>query len=139
MLSTGSEFPSVCRPLPQRKRNGVWITAVTGAPHMAWVFLGIAGIFEIAFALGMKASAGFTKPMPALLTVGTGLSSVYLLSLALRTLPVGSAYAVWTGIGAAGTAILGVAVMGETAAPIRMFYIVLILAGVIGLKLAEGS
>lgn len=106
---------------------------------MAWVLLGIAGIVEIAFAFGMKASAGFTKPMPALLTVVTGLSSVYLLSLALRTLPVGSAYAVWTGIGAAGTAILGIAVMGESAAPIRIICIALIMTGVIGLKLAEGS
>ena len=77
---------------------------------MAWALLGIAGIFEIAFALGMKSSAGFTKFMPAVFTVVTGLSSVYLLSLSLRTLPVGTAYAVWTGIGAAGTAILGMMV-----------------------------
>lgn len=102
---------------------------------MAWVFLGIAGILEIAFALGMKWSEGFTRLTPALFTIATGLSSVVLLSLALRTLPVGTGYAVWTGIGAAGTAILGVAVLGDTAAPMRILCIVLILAGVIGLKL----
>jgi quaternary ammonium compound-resistance protein SugE len=106
---------------------------------MAWALLGIAGIFEIAFALGMKSSAGFTKLMPAVFTVVTGLSSVYLLSLSLRTLPVGTAYAVWTGIGAAGTAILGMAVMGDSAAPLRLLCIALILAGAIGLKLITGN
>lgn len=106
---------------------------------MAWALLGIAGIFEIAFALGMKWSAGFTQLVPALFTAATGLSSVYLLSVALRTLPVGTAYAVWTGIGAAGTAILGMAMMGDSAAPLRLFCIALILAGVIGLKLVTGN
>jgi quaternary ammonium compound-resistance protein SugE len=72
---------------------------------MAWVYLCIAGLLEIAFAFSMKASEGFTRLVPALLTFSTGLTSVFLLSLALRTLPVGSGYAVWTGIGAAGTAI----------------------------------
>ena len=80
---------------------------------MAWVILGIAGILEIAFAFGMKWSDGFTRLIPALLTVATGLSSVFLLSLSLRTLPVGTGYAVWTGIGAAGTAIMGIAVLGR--------------------------
>ena len=74
---------------------------------MAWALLGIAGILEIAFAYWMKSSEGFSRLMPALLTVVTGVSSVFLLSLSLRTLPVGTGYAVWTGIGAAGTAILG--------------------------------
>ena len=76
---------------------------------MAWALLGIAGILEIAFAFCMKWSEGFTRLIPALFTVATGLSSVFLLSLSLRTLPVGTGYAVWTGIGAAGTAILGMA------------------------------
>ena len=84
---------------------------------MAWALLGIAGILEIAFAFGMKSSEGFTRLMPALFTVATGLSSVFLLSLSLRTLPVGTGYAVWTGIGAAGTAILGMVVLGDSAAP----------------------
>ena len=106
---------------------------------MAWVLLSIAGIFEIAFAFGMKRSQGFTQLVPALFTVATGLSSVYLLSLSLRTLPVGTAYAVWTGIGAAGAAILGMAMLGESPAPTRLLCIALILTGVIGLKLVSGS
>ena len=106
---------------------------------MAWALLGIAGILEIAFALCMKWSEGFTRLIPGLLTAATGLSSVFLLSFSLRTLPVGTGYAVWTGIGAAGTAILGMAVLGDSAAPMRILCIVLILAGVIGLKLVSGS
>ena len=102
---------------------------------MAWTLLGIAGILEIAFAFCMKASEGFTRLIPGLLTVATGLSSVFLLSLSLRTLPVGTGYAVWTGIGAAGTAILGIMVLGDSAAPMRVLCIALILSGVIGLKL----
>jgi quaternary ammonium compound-resistance protein SugE len=106
---------------------------------MAWALLSIAGILEIAFALCMKWSEGFTRLMPGLLTAASGLSSVFLLSLSLRTLPVGTGYAVWTGIGAAGTAILGIAVLGDSAAPMRVLCIVLILAGVIGLKLVSGN
>lgn len=106
---------------------------------MAWVMLGIAGLLEIAFAVSMKASDGFTRLIPGVLTVATGLSSVVLLSLALRTLPIGTGYAVWTGIGAAGTAILGMALLGDSAAPVRILCIALILAGVIGLKLVSDS
>jgi quaternary ammonium compound-resistance protein SugE len=106
---------------------------------MAWVFLSIAGILEIAFAFGMKWSEGFTRLTPTLFTVATGLSSVFLLSFALRTLPIGTGYAVWTGIGAAGTAILGIVILGDPAAPLRIFCIALILAGVIGLKLVSGN
>lgn len=104
---------------------------------MAWSLLVVAGLLEIAFALAMKASMGFTRLAPALVTVGTGLSSVFLLSLALRTLPVGTGYAVWTGIGAAGTAIVGMVLLGDSAAPLRVFCLLLILAGVIGLKLVS--
>jgi quaternary ammonium compound-resistance protein SugE len=106
---------------------------------MAWVLLTVAGLLEIGFALSMKASAGFTRLIPAAATVGAGLSSVVLLSLALRTLPVGTGYAVWTGIGAAGTAIFGMALLGDSAAPMRLACIGLILAGVIGLKLVPGG
>ena len=102
---------------------------------MSWTLLGVAGLFEIAFAFGMKWSEGFTRLMPALFTVATGLSSVFLLSLSLRTLPVGTGYAVWTGIGGAGTALLGIVVLGDSAAPMRILCIALILAGAIGLKL----
>ncbi|MCK1390410.1 SMR family transporter [Bradyrhizobium sp. 1] len=106
---------------------------------MEWMMLASAGLLEIGFAFGMKWSAGFTRLIPALFTVGTGLSSVFLLSLALRTLPVGTGYAIWTGIGAAGTAILGIAVLGDSASPARLLCIVLIVAGVIGLKLVSVS
>jgi quaternary ammonium compound-resistance protein SugE len=102
---------------------------------MAWVLLSIAGILEIAFAFCMKSSEGFTRFIPGLFTVVTGLSSVFLLSLSLRTLPVGTGYAVWTGIGAVGTAVLGMVVLGDSATPMRVLCIGLILAGVIGLKL----
>jgi quaternary ammonium compound-resistance protein SugE len=106
---------------------------------MAWQLLGIAGILEIAFAFCMKWSEGFTRLTPGVLTVTAGLSSVFLLSLSMRTLPMGTAYAVWTGIGGAGTAILGMTVLGESAAPMRLLCIGLILAGVIGLKLFPGN
>lgn len=106
---------------------------------MAWSLLTAAGILEIAFAFAMKSSDGFTRLIPSLFTVVTGLSSVVLLSLSLRTLPMGTGYAVWTGIGAAGTAMVGVAVLGESAAPLRILCVALILAGVIGLKLVEAG
>ncbi|MBV7483433.1 multidrug efflux SMR transporter [Bordetella sp. BOR01] len=106
---------------------------------MAWLLLGIAGVFEIAFAFGMKASEGFTRLTPAIFTVVTGLASIVLLSFSLRTLPVGTGYAVWTGIGAAGTAILGMILLGDSTAPLRILCIAFILAGVIGLKLVSGN
>ncbi|KAA0968761.1 multidrug efflux SMR transporter [Pseudomonas sp. ANT_H12B] len=106
---------------------------------MAWALLGIAGILEIAFAFFMKSSEGFTRLTPGLLAAATGLSSVFLLSLALRSLPVGTAYAVWTGIGAAGTAVLGMVLLGDATTPLRILCLVVILAGVIGLKLVSGN
>jgi quaternary ammonium compound-resistance protein SugE len=106
---------------------------------MAWLLLCIAGLLEIAFALGVKWSQGFTRLVPALFTIVTGVASVYLLSRSLRTLPVGTGYAVWTGIGAAGTAILGMALLGDSAAPLRLLCIALIFAGVIGLKLVSAG
>lgn len=106
---------------------------------MAWALLCIAGLLEIAFAFFMKSSMGFTRPTPALLTLLTSLSSIVLLSIALRTLPVGTGYAVWTGIGAAGTAIMGIVLLGDSASAARIACIALILAGVIGLKLVPGG
>ena len=111
----------------------------TDLSKMAWTLLCIAGVLEIAFAVSMKSSEGFTRLIPGLLAIASGVSSVFLLSLSLRALPVGTGYAIWTGIGAAGTAALGIAVMGESAAPTRVICIALILAGVIGLKLASES
>jgi quaternary ammonium compound-resistance protein SugE len=106
---------------------------------MEWIILAFAGFLEIGFAFGMKWSEGFTRLIPALFTVATGLSSVVLLSLALRTLPVGTGYAIWTGIGAAGTAVLGIAVLGDSASPARILCILFIVGGVIGLKLVSGN
>ncbi|MET4841491.1 DMT family transporter [Bradyrhizobium japonicum] len=106
---------------------------------MAWIFLSMAGVLEIGFAFGMKWSAGFTRLMPGLFTAIAGLSSIFLLSMSLRTLPVGTGYAVWTGIGAAGTAILGMALLGDSASPARVLCIVFIVGGVIGLKLVSAN
>jgi len=106
---------------------------------MAWILLSIAGILEIAFAFSMKASHGFTRLVPAVLTILIGVTSVILLSISLKTLPVGTGYAVWTGIGAGGTAILGIAILGEPLTPLRMACIAIILMGIIGLKVASAS
>ncbi len=104
---------------------------------MAWIYLFVAGVFETAWAIGLKYSAGFTKLGPSIFTFITMLISLYLLSLALRTLPVGTGYAVWTGIGAVGTAILGMLLFDESRAIPRILCIVLIVAGIVGLKLTS--
>jgi quaternary ammonium compound-resistance protein SugE len=104
---------------------------------MAWFYLFVAGVFETAWAIGLRYTAGFTKLGPSLFTAGTMAISLYLLALALRTLPVGTGYAVWTGIGAVGTAILGIVLFHESRDPARIFCIILIVAGIIGLKLAS--
>ena len=104
---------------------------------MAWFYLLIAGLLEVGWAIGLKYTEGFSRLWPSLATIAAMILSLGFLGLALKTLPVGTAYAVWTGIGAAGTAILGIALLGESASPIRILCIVLILAGVIGLKLVS--
>lgn len=103
---------------------------------MAWLYLGLAGLFEIAWAVGLKYTAGFTRPGPVIFTLASMAASVALLGLALKTLPVGTAYPIWTGIGAAGAAILGVILFAEPATALRIASICLIVLGVIGLKLA---
>ena len=105
---------------------------------MAWVYLVIAGLLEIAWAIGMKQSQGWTRLWPSVFTLVTMVISFWLLSVAMNRLPAGTAYAVWTGIGAAGTAILGIVYLKEPASAARIACIVLIVAGVIGLKLAAG-
>ena len=105
---------------------------------MAWLLLVIAGLLEIGFALSLKASDGFARLVPSVLFVIFAVSSLALLNVALKTLPVGTAYAVWTGIGAAGTALVGMTALGEPVTPARICFIALILAGVIGLQLAGG-
>ena len=103
---------------------------------MAWMMLLAAGLFEIGWAIGLKYTNGFSRPWPTVGTVGAMVASMVLLGLAVRTLPIGTAYAVWTGIGAAGTAILGLWLFQEPATPMRLFCIGLIIAGVLGLKVA---
>ena len=103
---------------------------------MAWVVLFVAGLFEIAWAVGLKYTEGFTRLWP---TVGTGaalVASMALLGVAVRTLPLGTAYAVWTGIGTVGTAVLGIVLFREPATAIRLICVALIVAGIVGLKLA---
>ncbi len=104
---------------------------------MPWVVLFVAGIFEIGWAIGLKYTDGFSRPWPTVWTAASMVVSLYLLGLALRTLPVGTAYAVWTGIGAVGTAVLGVVLLGEPATPARLACIGLIVAGIAGLKVVS--
>lgn len=101
---------------------------------MAWIILFIAGLFETGWAIGLKYTDGFTRLWPSVWTVAAMIVSIVLLGLSLKTLPVGTAYAVWTGIGAAGTVILGIVLFGEPATAARLACIGLILAGIIGLK-----
>lgn len=105
---------------------------------MAWVFLGIAGVLEVVWAYFMKTSNGFTKPVESAVTIIAMIVSFWLLSLAMKELPLGTAYAVWTGIGAAGAFILGIVLLGEAATALRIGSALLILAGIVGLKLASG-
>ncbi|BAZ48511.1 SugE homolog, probable drug efflux protein [Nostoc sp. NIES-4103] len=101
---------------------------------MAWVYLVIAGLLEIAWAIGLKYAQGFTKLVPSIITIVCVILSFALLSISLRTLPVGTAYGVWTGIGAIGTAVLGIVLFREPATLGRMICISLIVAGVVGLR-----
>lgn len=103
---------------------------------MAWIWLGIAGVCEIAWAIGLKYTEGFSKLVPSVLTIAAMGASIGLLGIALKTLPVGTAYAVWTGIGAAGTALLGMMLFNEPVTAARIGCLALIVAGIVGLKLA---
>ena len=102
---------------------------------MAWVVLVVAGGFEVVWAIGLKYTDGFTRLWPSVGTVAAMVASVVLLAWAMKTLPVGTAYAVWTGIGAVGTVILGIALFGEAATFARLACVGLIVAGIVGLKL----
>lgn len=102
---------------------------------MAWVYLTIAGLLEIVWAIGLKYTEGFSKLGPTAITVGAMIASVVLLGIALRELPVGTGYAVWTGIGTVGTAVLGILIFQEPATALRLASIGLIVAGIVGLKL----
>ncbi|MDB5370041.1 MAG: small multidrug resistance protein [Roseomonas sp.] len=102
---------------------------------IAWIALFFAGLLEIGWAAGLKQSAGFTRLWPSILTIIAMVGSFALLAFAMRSLPLGTAYAVWTGIGTVGAAILGMALFGEAATPARIFCILLIVAGIAGLKM----
>jgi quaternary ammonium compound-resistance protein SugE len=102
---------------------------------MAWLVLAAAGLLEIGWAISLKYTEGFTRLVPSVLTLAAMAGSIILLGLALKSLPIGTAYAVWTGIGAVGTALLGIALLGEPATAARLASIGLIVAGIIGLKL----
>ncbi|HTO29680.1 MAG TPA: quaternary ammonium compound efflux SMR transporter SugE [Pararhizobium sp.] len=102
---------------------------------MAWLILFLAGLLEIGWAIGLKYTEGFTKLMPTVLTGASMVASVVLLGIAMRTLPLGTAYAVWTGIGTVGTVILGIVLFAEPATAMRLGCIALIIAGIAGLKL----
>ncbi|MBX5463536.1 MAG: quaternary ammonium compound efflux SMR transporter SugE [Steroidobacteraceae bacterium] len=103
---------------------------------MAWILLVIAGLFEVGWAIGLKYTAGFTRPWPSVATVLAMIASIVLLGWAVRTLPVGTAYAVWTGIGAAGTVVLGIVLFNEPATATRIVCVALIVLGIVGLKLS---
>jgi quaternary ammonium compound-resistance protein SugE len=102
---------------------------------MSWIYLVVAGLLEVGWAVGLKYTAGFTRLWPSVLTLATMAGSVGMLGVALRTLPLGTAYAVWTGIGTVGTAVAGMALLGEPAGALRLLSIALIVAGIVGLKL----
>ena len=114
-------------------------TSLAGKGVMNWIWLCIAGILEIFWAVGMKYSHGFTRLIPSLLTVAAMLASLGCLALAMRTLPLGTAYAVWTGIGTVGTVIGGMIFFGESTAILRILCLLLIVSGIVGLKLLSAK
>ena len=105
---------------------------------MPWLYLFVAGLLEVCWAIGLKYSDGFTKLWPSAWTILTMIASFFCLAQAVRTLPIGAGYAIWTGIGAVGTAVLGMVLFAESASPARLACIALIVAGIIGLKLTSG-
>ncbi len=104
---------------------------------MSWIILFVAGLFEVCWAVGLKYTDGFSRPLPTALTVGAMLISLGLLGLAMKELPLGTAYAIWTGVGAVGTVIAGVVLFGEAVTLIRLASVALIVCGLIGLKLSH--
>lgn len=106
---------------------------------MAWVYLFIAGIFEIIWAIGLKYTNGFTRMWPSVVTVIGMIISFYYLSQATKVLPIGTAYTIWTGIGAAGAVILGIILFGEPKTLLRLMFLAFVITGIIGLKVTAGS
>ncbi len=106
---------------------------------MAWFYLAVAGLFECGWAIGLKYTEGFTKLVPSILTASAMAMSVWLLSVAMKAIPVGTAYAVWTGIGAVGVVIMGMILFGESRDIMRVICLLLIVSGIVGLKLFSSS
>ena len=106
---------------------------------MAWGMLVIAGLLEVCWSIGLKYTEGFSRPLPTLLTVGAMVASMVLLALAVKQLPIGTAYAVWVGIGALGAAVLGIFLFHEPVTPWRIVFLVLLLTSIVGLKLTGGA
>ena len=103
---------------------------------MPWIILFFAGLFEVGWAVGLKYTEGFTRPLPTTLTIGAMVISLGLLGLAMKDLPLGTAYAIWTGVGAVGTVIAGIILFGESMALFRLASVALIIAGLVGLKMS---
>ncbi len=103
---------------------------------MSWIILFFAGLFEVGWAVGLKYTDGFSKPLPTVLTVGAMVISLGLLGLAMKELPLGTAYAIWTGVGAVGTVIAGIILFGESMALVRLVSVALIVCGLVGLKVS---
>lgn len=106
---------------------------------MPWVILIVAGLLEVTWAIGLKYTEGFTKLWPSVVTVVALIASVYLLAIAAKSIPIGTAYAVWTGIGALGAVILGIVLFKEPATALRIFFIATLLGSIVGLKLTAGT
>lgn len=112
-------------------------TLVKGGDNMAWIYLFIAGLFEVVWAIGLKYSHGFTRLVPSIITIFGMIISFYLLAMATRSLPIGTSYAVWTGIGALGTVIFGIIFFNEPLNLLRILFLILILVGILGLKITS--
>jgi quaternary ammonium compound-resistance protein SugE len=110
--------------------------AILKGRPMAWIILVVAGLFEVGWAIGLKYTEGFTRPWPTAWTVLAMVISLWLLGIAMRSLPVGTAYSVWVGVGAVGTVILGIVLLGEPVSAARLLSVALIVAGIVGLKLS---
>ena len=106
---------------------------------MAWLYLVIAGLFEIVWAIGLKYTEGFTRLWPSVWTLAGMVASIGFLAQALKTIPLGTGYAVWTGIGAVGTAVLGIVLFGESKDPLRLTFILVIVGGIVGLRFSDLS
>lgn len=106
---------------------------------LPWIYLAVAGAFEIVWAVGLKYTEGYTRPVASAITIAAMIASVWFLGLAVKTIPIGTGYAIWTGIGAAGTAALGIILFSESTNPLRLASIALIIAGIVGLKLTTGD